>query len=78
MLAPSVPNAHREDQESDQSGSCSRRGSQRCGLCKRGILPETSKFCSFTVRFKYRIFWPLNFIPVNVVYKIGCIVFYVN
>ena len=67
MLAPSVPYAHRKDREENQLGSCLRNGSQRCGLCKTGILVETNKFCSFTVRFKYRIFRPLN-----------CIIFYVN
>ena len=45
----------------------------RCGLCKIGILAETNKFCSFTVRFKYRIFRPLNCISVNVIYTIDCI-----
>ena len=60
MLAPSVPYAHRKDREVNQLGSCSRCGSQRCGLCKEGTLVETNKFCSFSVRFKYRIFRPLN------------------
>ena len=69
ILAPSVPYAHRKDRE----GSCSRWGSQRCVLCKTGILVETNKFCSFTVRFKYRIFRPLNCIFVNVIYKTDCI-----
>ena len=55
MLAPSVPYAHRKNREVNRLGSCSRCGSQRCGLCKIGILVETNKFCSFTVRFKYRI-----------------------
>ena len=55
MLAASVPYAHRKDREGNQSGSCSRCGSQRCGLCKIGILVETNKFRSFTVRFKCRI-----------------------
>ena len=73
MLAPSLPYAHRKDREVNQSGSCSKNGSQRCGLCKIGILVETNKFCSFTVRFRYRIFRPLNCIPVNVIYKIDCI-----
>ena len=40
------------------------------GLCKIGILAETNTFCSFTVRFKYRIFMPLNCIFANVIYKI--------
>ena len=71
MLAPSVPYAHRKDKQLDQLGSCSRCGSQRCDLCKIGILAETNKFCSFTVRFKYRIFRPLNCIAVNVIYKIN-------
>ena len=75
-LAPSVPYAHRKDREVNQLGSCSRCESQRCGLCKLGILVETNKFCSFTIRFKYCIFRPLNFISVNVIYK--KIVFYVN
>ena len=82
MLAPSVPYPHRKDRkdrkerkdrEVNQLGSCSRCGSQRCGLCKIGIFVETNKFCSFTVRFKYRIFRPLNCISVNVIYKIDCI-----
>ena len=73
MLAPSVPYAHRKDREVNQLDSCSRCGSQRCGLCKIGILVETNKFCSFTIRFKYRIFRPLNCISVNVIYKIDCI-----
>ena len=38
-----------------------------------GILVATNKFCSFTVRFKYRTFRPLNCISVNVIYKIDCI-----
>ena len=57
----------------NQSGSCSRCESQRCGFCEIGILVETNKFCTFTVRFKYRIFRPLNCISVNVIYKIDCI-----
>ena len=69
MLAPSVPYAHRKDREVNQLGSCSRCESQRCGLCEIGILVEANKFCSFTVRFKYRIFRPLNCISVNVIYK---------
>ena len=73
MLAPSVPYAHRKDREVNQLGSCSRCGSQRCGICKIGILVQTNKFCSFTVRFKYCTFWPLNCISVNVIYKIDCI-----
>ena len=74
MLAPSVPYAaHRKENQLNQLGSCSRCGGQRCGLCKIGILAETNKFCSFTVRFKYRIFSPLNCISVNVIYKIDCI-----
>ena len=73
MLAPSIPYVHRKDREVNQLGSCSRCGSQRCCLCKIGILVETNKFCSFTVRFKYRIFRPLNCISVNVIYKIDCI-----
>ena len=73
MIAPSVPYAHPKDREVNQLGSCSRCGSQRCGLCKIGILVETNKFCSFTVRFKYRIFRPLNCISVSVIYKIDCI-----
>ena len=55
MLASSVPYAHREGQESNQLGSCSRCGNQRCGFCKLSILAKTNKFCSFTVRFKYLI-----------------------
>ena len=73
VSAPSVPYAHRKDREVNQLGSCSRCGSQRCGLCKIGILVETNKSCSFTVIFKYRIFRPLNCISVNVIYKIDCI-----
>ena len=43
MLAPSVPHAtHRKDREVNQLGSCSRCGSQRCGLCKIHILVETN------------------------------------
>ena len=38
-----------------------------------GILVETNKFYSFTVRFKYCIYRPLNCISVNVIYKIDCI-----
>ena len=72
MLAPSVPYAHLKDREVNQLGSCSRCGSQRCGLCKIGILVETNKFCSFTIRFKYHIFRPLTCISVNVIYKIDC------
>ena len=45
MLAPSVPHAHRKDRQVNQSGCCSRCGSQRCDLCKIGILVETNKFC---------------------------------
>ena len=74
MLAPSVPYAHSKDREVNKLGSCSRCESQRCGLCKIGILGETNKFCSFTVRFKYRIFKPLNCISVNVILcKLGYI-----
>ena len=73
MLAPSVPYAHRKDKQFNQLGSCSRCGGQRCGLCKIGILPETNRFYSFTARFKYRMFRPLNCISVNVFYKIYCI-----
>ena len=73
MLAPSVPYAHHKDREVNQLGSCSKCGSQRCGLCKIAILVETNKFFSFTVIFKYRIFRPLNCISVNVIYKIDCI-----
>ena len=73
MLAPSVPYAHRKDREVNQLGFCSRCGSQRCGLCKRSFSLENNKFCSFTVRFKYRIFRTLNCISVNVIYKTDCI-----
>ena len=75
MLAPSVPHAHRKDREVNQLGSCSRCGSQRCGLHKIGILVENNKFCGFTIRVKYRIFRPLNCISVNVIYKIDCILY---
>ena len=34
MFAPSVPYAHRKDKQLNQSDSCSRCDSQRCGLCK--------------------------------------------
>ena len=73
MLAPSVPYAHRKNKQLNQLGSCSKCGGQRCGLCKVGILTETNKFCSFTVRFNYGIFRPLNCTSVNVIYKIHCI-----
>ena len=73
MLAPSVPYAHHKDKQLYQLGSCSKRGGQRCSLCKIGILAETNKFCSFTIRFKYLIFRPSNCISVNVIYKIDCI-----
>ena len=73
MLAPSVPYAYRKDQKLNQLGSCSRCGSQRCVCCKIGISAETNKFCGFTVRFKYRIFRPLNCISVNVIYETDCI-----
>ena len=73
MLAPSAPYAHRKDQQSNQLGSCSRCENQRCGLCEIGILAETDKFCSFTVRLKYRIFRPLNCISVNVIYRMDWI-----
>ena len=73
MLAPLVPYAHRKDREVNQFGSCSRCGSQRCCLCKIGTLVEINKYFRFTVRFKYRIFRPLNCISVNVSYKIDCI-----
>ena len=53
MLARSVPFAHRKDRVVNQLGSCSRCGSQRCGLCEIGILVETNIFCSFTIRYKY-------------------------
>ena len=55
MLAPSVPHAHCKDREVNQLGSCSGCGSQRCSLCKIGILVETNKLCSFTVTCIYRI-----------------------
>ena len=67
MLAPSVPYAYRKDREVNQLGSCSRCESQRCGFCKISILVETNDFCSVTIRFKYRIFKPLNCISVNVI-----------
>ena len=73
MLASSVLYAHRKGKELNQLGSCSRCGGQRYDLCKIGILAETNKFCSFTVRVKYRIFRSLNCISVNVIYKIDCI-----
>ena len=73
MLAPSVPHAHLKDREVNQLGSCLRCGGQRCGHRKIGILVETNKFCSFTVRFKYRIFRPLSCISLNVIYKLDCI-----
>ena len=75
MLAPSVPYAHHKDREVNQLGSCSKCESQICGLWKIGILFETNKFCSFTVRFKYRIFRPLNCISINVIYKMDCILY---
>ena len=59
-------------QQLNQSGSCSRCGGQRCGPCKIGILAETKKFCSLTVRFKYRTFRSLNCISVNAIYKMDC------
>ena len=62
MLAPSVPYAHRKDKQLNQLGSCSRCGTQRC---KIEILAETNKFCSFTIRFKCRIFGPLNCVSVT-------------
>ena len=37
ILVPSVPYAHRKDQEVNQLGSCSRCGSQRYGLCEIGF-----------------------------------------
>ena len=55
MLEPLAPYAHRKDKQLNQLGSCSRCGGERCGLCKRGILAETNKFCNFPLRFKYRI-----------------------
>ena len=73
MIDPQNPMLIAKDREVNQLGSCSRCGSQRCGLCKIGILVETNKFCSFTVRFKYRIFRSLNCISVNVICKIDCI-----
>ena len=72
MLTPSVPDAYRKDQESDQLGSSSRCGSQRCGLCEIGIFAKLNKFSSFTIIFKYHIFRPLNCISVNVIYKKDC------
>ena len=65
--APSVPCAHRKDQELNQLGSCSRYGSQRCGLCEIGILDGIDKFCSLTNRFKYRIYRHLSCISVNII-----------
>ena len=38
---------------------------------KVGILAKTNKFCSFTIKFKYRIF--IFGTSVNVIYKIDCI-----
>ena len=73
MLSASVPYVHRKDKQLNQLSSCSKCGDQRCGICKVGISAETNKFCSFTIRFKYRIFRPLNCISVNVIYKIDCI-----
>ena len=75
MLAPSVPYANRKDKQLNQLGSCSRCGSQRFGLGKICILAETNKFCSFTIRFIYRIYRPLSCISVNVIYKIDCLLF---
>ena len=75
MLTPSVPYAHRKDREVNQLGSCSRCGSQRCGLCKIGILVVTKpiNFVVLPLDIKYHIFRPLNCISVNVIYKIDCI-----
>ena len=73
MLAPLVPYAHLKGKQLNQLGSFSRSASQRCDLCKIGILAETTKVCSFIIRFKYRIFKPLNCISVNVIYKLDWI-----
>ena len=73
MLTPSVLYAHCKDKHLNQLGSCSKCSGQRCGLCKVGISVETNRFCSFTVRFKYRIFRPLDCIFVNVIYKVDSI-----
>ena len=58
ILVPAVPCTHCKDREVNQLGSCSRCRSQRCGLCKIGILVETNNF----------VVLPLD---LNTVYFIG-------
>ena len=52
-LAPAVPHAHRQTRKG--KGACSKCYNQRCGLCKIGILAETNRFSSFTIKHKYHI-----------------------
>ena len=71
ILAPAVPHAHRQKRK--KKGACSKCYKQRCGLCKIGILVETNRFSSFTVKHKYHIFRQLNCISINIIYKIDCV-----
>ena len=71
ILAPAVPHAHR--QKGKEKGACSKCYNQRRGLCKIGILAETDRFSSFTVKRKYHIFKQLNCTSINIIYKIDCV-----
>ena len=71
ILAPAVPHAHH--QERKENGAYSKCSNRRCGLCKIGILAETNRFSSFTVKHKYHIFRQLNCISINIIYKINCV-----
>ena len=65
--APAVPHAHRQKRK--EKGACSKCYNQRCGLCKIGILAETNRFSSFTIKHTYHIFRQLNCISINIIYK---------
>ena len=42
-------------------------------LCKIGILAETNRFSSLTVKRKYHIFRQLNCTSINIISKIDCV-----
>ena len=66
-----MPHAHREKRKG--KGACSKCYNQQCGLCKIGILAETNRFSSFTVKHKYHIFRQLNCTSINIIHKIDCV-----
>ena len=74
VLSLSVPHAHRKDQESNQLGSCSRYGSQRCGLCKTGIQLKPMNFAVLPLDLNIVLLCLKNCISVNcILCKLGSI-----